>query len=279
MNKEILIGKQNTLKALRQTPNGIYLVAQNQDEVLLPNSYCADVVLDSLVDVFVYTDSEDRPVATTLIPQAYLGEYGYFRVVSYEKYGAFVDWGLPKDLFVPLGEQKEHFHVDSYYPLRVCLDSKTNRLYGTQKIGKWLIRPEGLSQNQEVFLFVLAKTPLGYKVIVNNAYEGMLFNDEVFAPICIGDQLHGKIKKIRSDGKLDCILVDGRGNQEELSQKILEVIESHGGKMECTTKSEPQLIWELFGMSKKNFKCSLNHLLSTSQVVLQDGLISKYQED
>ena len=275
MNRSIAVGKINTLRAKRQTKNGIYLASQDGYEVLLPNIYCADIALESLVDVFVYTDSEDRVVATTLRPKAILGEYGLFKVVSYEKYGAFVDWGLPKDLFVPLKEQKEHFHVGSFYPLRVCLDGKTNRLYATQKIGKWLVRPQGLLRNQEVFLFVLAKTPLGYKVIVNNACEGMLFNDEVFAPIAIGDRLHGKIKKVRRDGKLDCVIVDGRGDDELLIKKFFETIEKNGGKVACTSKSDPSTVGELFGMSKKSFKRTLNHLIAKNQVVVENGFISQ----
>jgi len=139
-NKKINIGEVNTLKIERDTDFGYYLTAEDYNEVLLPNVYImeAEMPMGSLLDVFIYTDSEDRPVATTKMPYAKLGEYGYFTVVDYKSYGAFVNWGLPKDLFVPLSQQKEHFTIGKKYLLRVCLDEQTGRLFATQKIGKSL---------------------------------------------------------------------------------------------------------------------------------------------
>ena len=158
-NEKINIGEINTLKIERDTDFGYYLTAGDFNEVLLPNVYIMEdeMPMGSLLDVFVYTDSEDRPVATTKLPYAKLGEYGYFTVVDYKSYGAFVNWGLPKDLFVPLSQQKEYFTIGKKYMLRVCLDEQTGRLYGTQKIGKYFNREmKGLHQNKVLDGIVLA---------------------------------------------------------------------------------------------------------------------------
>jgi len=276
MNKTLQIGKINTLEVARNSDYGLFLRAKDGSEVLLPNAYVKPDEMDigELVDVFLYTDSEDRPVATTEHPKAMLGEYGYFRVVSYKQYGAFVDWGLPKDLFVPLSEQKEYFHIDDWFVLRVCLDEQTGRLYGTQKIGKWLsIDTRGLFPNQEVYMFVIAKTPLGYKVVVNNLFEGMLFDNEIFEPIAVGDKKQGIIKTVRKDGKLDCLLKSAKLNQDDACQKILDVLEANHGKVECTYKSDAAIISEMFGMSKKKFKSTLTKLIESKQIILSDNCI------
>lgn len=193
-NLTINVGEINTLEVMRDTDYGYFLEALDGTEVLLPNVYVMEkeMPMGSLLDVFIYTDSEDRIVATTKMPYAKLGEYGYFTVVDYKSYGAFVNWGLPKDLFVPLSQQKEHFTIGKKYLLRVCLDEQTKRLYGTQKIGKYFNRDlVGLVQNMPFDMIVLAKTPLGYKVIVDSMYEGMLFDNEIFEPLRVGDIKRG----------------------------------------------------------------------------------------
>ncbi|MDD5406869.1 MAG: S1-like domain-containing RNA-binding protein [Sulfurovaceae bacterium] len=276
MNKTLQIGKINALEVSRSSDYGLFLKAKDGSEVLLPNAYVKSDEMDigELVNVFLYTDSEDRIVATTERPKAMLGEYGYFRVVSYKQYGAFVDWGLPKDLFVPLSEQKEYFHVDDWFVLRVCLDEQTGRLYGTQKIGKWLSNDtRGLFPMQEVDMFVIAKTPLGYKVVVNNLFEGMLFDNEIFEPISIGDQKNGVIKTIRKDGKLDCLLKSVKLNQDDASQKVLDILKSHGGTVLCTYKSDASLISDIFGMSKKVFKRTLTELINKDKITLHEDKI------
>ncbi len=276
MNKTLQIGKINTLEVSRDSDYGLFLRAKDGSEVLLPNAYVKPDEMDigELVDVFLYTDSEDRPVATTEQPKAILGEYGYFRVVSYKQYGAFVDWDLPKDLFVPLSEQKEYFHVDDWFVLRVCLDEQTGRLYGTQKIGKWLsFDTRGLFPNQEVYMYVIAQTPLGFKVVVNNLFEGMLFANEIFEPIAVGDKKQGIIKTIRKDGKLDCLLKSTKLNQDDASQKVLEILKSHGGVVECTYKSDASVIADIFGMSKKSFKRTLTQLIENGSITLGEDKI------
>lgn len=275
----IEIGKINTLEVIRDTDPGLFLEAKDDSEVLLPNAYVVEeeMPIGTLIDVFVYTDSEDRSVASTKMPYAKLGEYGYFTVVDYKSYGAFVNWGLPKDLFVPLSQQKEYFNIGKKYILRVCLDEQTGRLYGTQKIGKWLSHDmKGLHPNKEMDLFVIAKTPLGYKVVANNLYEGMLFKNEIFEPIQVGDRKKGYIKQVRKDFKLDLSLqrLGAKNNQEQLEEKILEVLKESGNTIGITSKSDAEEIMKCFGMSKKNFKRVLNALKERGVIALDEDSFS-----
>jgi len=277
-NEQIKIGEINTLKIERDTDFGYYLNAKNHEEVLLPNVYIMEdeMPMGSLLDVFVYTDSEDRPVATTKMPYAKLGEYGYFTVVDYKSYGAFVNWGLPKDLFVPLSQQKEYFTIGKKYILRICLDVQTGRLYGTQKIGKYFNREmKGLHQNKVLEVIVLAKTPLGYKVIADNQYEGMLFSNEIFEDIKVGDRKKVYIKTVRKDGKLDLSLqpIGKQAKIGEAEGTIVQLLKEAGGTLPFTYKSDAQEIQKIFGMSKKNFKRTLTELIESKQIELFEDSI------
>ena len=276
MNKTIEIGKVNSLKIERDTDYGYYLIAQNFEEVLLPNIYIMEdeMPMGSVIDVFVYTDSEDRPVATTKYPYAMLDEFGYFTVVDYQRFGAFVNWGLPKDLFVPLSQQKCHFHIGSKYILRVCLDEETGRLYGTHKIGKWLSKDtDNLKENQKVDVLVLSKTPLGYKVIIENLYEGMLFENEIFETLNVGDRKVAYIKKIRKDGKLDLSLqpIGKKVAGDVYEIKLLEILKESNGFIALNSKSDASLITNSFSMSKKNFKRTLTTLIKDKKVTLDNN--------
>ena len=278
-NLLIEIGKINTLEVMRDTEPGLYLQAKDDSEVLLPNAYVVEeeMPIGALIDVFVYTDSEDRPIATTKMPYAKLGEFGYFTVVDYKSYGAFVNWGLLKDLFVPLSQQKEYFTIGKKYILRVCLDEQTDRLYATQKIGKWLERDmTGLYPNKEVELLVIAKTPLGYKVVADNLYEGMLFKNEIFEPIQVGDRKKGFIKQVRKDFKLDISLqkLGSKNNQDQFEQKILALLQERGGRIAMTSKSDAEAITETFAMSKKSFKRALNSLKEKKVIELDENAMS-----
>ncbi len=273
MNLTIAIGELNTLRVERDTDYGLYLRAENFEEVLLPNIYVmeAEMPIGAEIEVFVYTDSEDRPVATTKHPYAKLGEFGYFTVVDYKQYGAFVNWGLPKDLFVPLSQQKCYFHIGSKYILRVCLDKETGRLYGTHKIGKWLsYDTKDLKEHQKMDGLILSKTPLGYKVIVENLYEGMLFDNEIFETLKVGDRRDVYIKKIRKDGKLDLSLqpIGKKVNSNLFEEKILTLLNEHRNFLPINSKSSAEEIMKTFSMSKKNFKRTLTSLIGQKKVEL-----------
>lgn len=277
-NLHIEIGKINTLEVARDTDFGLFLESKDDSEVLLPNVYVMEdeMPIGALIDVFVYTDSEDRPVATTKMPYAKLGEYGYFTVVDYKSYGAFVNWGLPKDLFVPLSQQKEYFNIGKKYLLRVCLDEQTGRLFGTQKIGKYFNRDmKGLHQNKVLDAIVLAKTPLGFKVVADNQYEGMLFSNEIFEELRIGDRKKVYIKNVRKDFKLDLSL-QPIGKQAKISEAegtILQLLKEADGTLPFTYKSDAEEIKKVFGMSKKNFKRTLTELIEAKKIQLLDDAI------
>jgi predicted RNA-binding protein (virulence factor B family) len=277
-NLSINIGEVNTLEIMRDTDYGYFLEAKDGSEILLPNVYIMEdeMPMGSMLDVFVYTDSEDRPVATTKMPYAKLGEYGFFTVVDYKPYGAFVNWGLPKDLFVPLSQQKEHFTVGKKYLLRVCLDEQTTRLYATQKIGKYFNREmKGLHQNKVFEAIVLAKTPLGFKVIADNQYEGMLFNNEIFEELRIGDKKKVYIKNVRKDFKLDLSL-QPIGKDESIGEfegTILQLLKEAEGRLSFTYKSDAKEIKKVFGMSKKNFKRTLTVLIERKEIELLEDAI------
>jgi len=277
ISKTIKVGKINTLEIARDTDFGFYLIAEDKKEVLLPNAYIIEeeMPLGSAIDVFVYRDSEDRLVAVTKEPYAKLDELGYFTVVDTSKYGAFVNWGLPKDLFVPKSEQKENLKIGKKYILKVCLDKKTDRLYATQKIGKHFNKNlKGLYPKMKMQAIVIAKTPLGFKVVANNQYEGMIFKDDIFKELKVGDRLDVYIKKIRDDGKLDfstrAIGKDAKTN--EAQDIILKELQKNK-TLPFTSKSNPNDIKKHLGLSKKSFKSALNNLIENKKIeVIEDKI-------
>jgi predicted RNA-binding protein (virulence factor B family) len=282
ISHEIKVGKINSFAVTRIIEFGLVLRNHNGDEeVLLPNAYVTEEMkeLGQVIEVFVYTDSEDRRVATTLRPLAMEGELGYFEVVDFKSYGAFVDWGLPKDLFVPLSQQKTYFQIGKKYILRVALDEETGRLYGSQKIGRWLEDSVGLTPSQKVEALVIAQTPLGYKIVIENRFEAMLYSNEIFEPLEVGDRKTVYIKAIRSDGKVDCSL-QPLGKQAKISageKKVLEILQERGGSVAITTKSSAEEIEAVFGMSKKMFKATVNPMLVDGRLRVEEGVVSSEQ--
>lgn len=271
MNEHIEIGKINTLKVNRVSQPGIYLISKDETEVLLPNAYIEkSMQIDSLIDVFIYTDSEDRLVATTLKPYLYLHEFAFLKVVDSTKFGSFVDIGLPKDILVPKNRQKSSFFVGLYKVLQLQLDNKTNRLIASEKFDL-LKQPRNLQQNDEVEIILYSKTPLGYKVIVNNRYEGMIFHSEIFENIKIGDKKRAYVKQVREDNKLDISLQ--KVGQKVVDDRVFEILEKSGGKLNFTYKSEAQDIKDVFKMSKKSFKASLTKLLAEDRIILEENCI------
>lgn len=263
MNENIEIGKINRLKIERFTEPGIYLIAKDEEVVLLPNQYVKESMKEGdEIDVFIYTDSEDRIVATTQKPIAMMGEFGCFKVVDTTKFGAFVDWGLLKDLFVPRKFQKTPFKVGETRILFVDKDEKTDRLIGDERLKNHLNEKiQFIKQNTKVNLLVIAKTPMGYKCIVDNSYEAMLFKDEVFEKLEVGDSRLGYVKHFRDDGKLDVSLQPiGSTRNNVMQDKVIDILKQNGGSMNVTSKSDPELIKEKFGLSKKAFKAAVTAL-------------------
>jgi len=272
MNHTLSIGTVNTLIVNRETANGLYLITGDNDtEVLLPNIYVTDEMqFGDTIDVFVYTDSEDRAVATTLTPKAVLGEFAFLKVVDTSPHGVFLDWGLPKDLFVPLREQKNLKKGDKRL-FFLTLDEKTNRLIASQKIGKYLKSDtKDLEKNQKVSLLIMAPTPLGYKTLIDESYEGMLYKNEVFEPIMIGDSKEGYIKELRKDGKIDVSLQPiGKDAGDNATAKI-EALLAKNGTLAYNYKSDADEIKKVFGLSKKAYKRALTTLIDAKTIEVDE---------
>lgn len=273
MNHTLSIGTVNTLLVNRETANGLYLLTGDNDtEVLLPNTYVTDAMqYGDTIDVFVYTDSEDRPVATTLRPKAMLGEFAFLQVVDKNVHGLFLDWGLPKDLFVPIREQKG-LKVGDERLFYITLDAKTNRLIASQKIGKFLSKDtKGLKTNQPVSIMIMAPTPLGFKVLIDQKYEGMIFKNEIFEPIKSGMCKEAYIKTVRQDGKIDVSLQPiGKEAGDNATAKIETLLEKHGGTLPYNYKSDAKQVQKIFGLSKKAYKRALTSLIEAEKIVVDE---------
>ncbi len=271
INEHIYVGELNTLRVNRVSEPGIYLISGDETEVLLPNAYVTkDMDIDSLLDVFIYTDSEDRLVATTLKPYVYLYEIASLEVVDNMKFGSFVDIGLPKHILVPKNRQKGTYEIGKRKVLQLQLDDKTNRLIASEKF-QLLKEIKELEKNAEVEIILYSKTPLGYKVIVNNSYEGMIYHTEIFENLKIGDKKRAYIKNIREDNKIDVSLQ--KIGEKPTGDKVFDILVKSGGKLDFTYKSEAEDIIKVFGMSKKAFKASLTKLISENKIVLEESCI------
>lgn len=271
INEHIYVGELNTLAVNRVSEPGIYLISDDQTEVLLPNAYVnKSMEIGSFLDVFIYTDSEDRLVATTLKPYVYLYEFAFLEVVDNMKFGSFVDIGLPKHILVPKNKQKGTFEVGKRKVLQLLLDEKTNRLIASEKF-ELLKEIKDLEKNAEVEIILYSKTPLGYKVIVNNSYEGMIYHTEIFENLKIGDKRRAYIKQIRADNKLDISLQ--KIGVKPSGDKVFDILVQSGGKLDFTYKSEADEIKEKFGLSKKAFKASLTKLIAEDKIILEESCI------
>jgi len=279
INEHLVLGSTNTLRVDRITDPGIFLMADDGKDVLLPNQYVTDEMkVDDELKVFVYNDSEDRIVATTEKPIAMINEYGFFKVVDVTNFGAFVNWGLQKDLFVPKTHQKSDFKVGEKRILYVNYDEKTHRLIGSERLTQHLrFHKKTLKPNNEVSILVMAKTPMGYKCIVNNMYEGMIYHNEIFEHIDVGDTKKAYLKVGRPDGKLDLSLQRiGDKNSDAGQQKVLKMLEQNKGKLPYNYKSDPEDIKNIFGLSKKVYKRTLTALIDADKIeVKENGIYLK----
>ncbi len=267
------LGKINSLLINRFTANGAYLALHEGGEVLLPKSYLSGEEKEGEeLEVFVYTDSEDRPVAVTNRPDALLDEFAVMETKEVTSIGAFMDWGLQKDLFVPKNEMFTSMEIGEKYLIRVCRDYRTDRLIGVAKYEDFLLEDtQGFEPGQSVEVLVFDETDLGYKVLIENNFEGLLYRNETFQNIQRGDKVKAYIKKRREDGKLDLQLTPtGREKYEEGAEKILEVLKIRKF-LPLHDKSSPESIKELLGMSKKHFKQSIGQLYKAKKINITDA--------
>lgn len=275
----IEIGKYQDLEVRRLVDFGAYLAEPDGTaEVLLPARYMnADFIPGKVVRVFVYKDSEDRPVATTEKPYATVGQFAYLSVTAVNDTGAFLDWGLPKDLLVPYSEQRSRMRRGGIYLVYVYLDKTTGRAVASAKIEKFLgnVYPD-YKPGQQVDALVIEHTEIGYKVIVDNLHRGMIYSNEIFKPIELEENVRAYVKQVRSDGKIDLTLSDRADRRTAaLAEKILAYLGSEGA-VPLSDKMPPEHIEMLFGSSKKDFKKAVGHLYRDHKVAItDDGRIVK----
>jgi len=265
------LGSINKLKISKKTPQGYYLSSLDGDTVLLPNRFITpEMKIGNIVEVFIYNDSEDRYVATTQKPKCQYGEFGVFRVVDVTKFGVFVEWGMQKDLFMPLANMKKKLSIGDSVIGKIVYDENTDRLMLDSKLSRHIKKAKNYERNDEVEIIIIAKTPLGYKCIVDNRHEGMLFDNEIFENIKIGQKKKAYVKNQREDGKLDLSL-QKIGSRNEFKDKVLNLLKEWG-EIPVTVKSSPEEIKKYFKMSKKAFKSAVNELIKEDKII-QNGKI------
>ncbi|MDX2361303.1 MAG: S1-like domain-containing RNA-binding protein [Crocinitomicaceae bacterium] len=269
------IGEFNELTLLRFTSVGAYLADDEDNDVLLPNKYLTDDMgLDDLVEVFVYRDSEDRAVATTEEPYIEMNGYAYLKVTSVNHFGAFVDWGLEKELMIPFKEQNLKLEEDRYYLTRLMLDESTDRVIGSTRVQRYLEEcTKEYDPNEEVDIMICDITDLGVKVIVEERYSGLIFNSNISRKLGRGELTKGYVSLVREDGKLD-VLLDKVGFEkiDESAERLLDILKKKG-QLSITDKSDPETIRETVGMSKKTFKKAVGSLYKQRLIVLEKDRI------
>ncbi len=267
------IGRLNNLIALKKVDFGVYFDGEELGEILLPKKYVPrDLNTGDVIEVFIFRDSEDRLIATTDKPIAQVDEFAFLRVVSVTKFGAFVDWGLPKNLLVPYREQRRILEEGRSYMVYIYLDEKSQRITASTKLEQFLDKiPISFKEGDEVELLIYEKTNIGYKAIINGTHSGIIYDNEVFQKLEIGQHIKGYIRKIREDQKIDLRLQkSGVDNISEGMEEILAKLKAQNGFIPVNDRSTPEVISETFGISKKTFKKSIGALYKKRLIVMDD---------
>ena len=268
------LGKFNLLTILRASEPGLYLVDDNDDEVLLPNAYVSEEMkIGDELDVFIYKDSDDRLVATTLTPYVQLEEFAFLKVKEVNKYGAFLDWGLPKDLMVPFAEQLIKMEEGKSYLIFLIVDEDSQRLIGSAKVNEFVFTDKiDLSRGEKVDLLLYKKTDLGMHAVVNNNYHGLIFHSDIHKKIYPGDKISAYVKQVREDGKIDLSLnpIGFANSIDKFSQTIIDALNENSGFLNLTDKTSPEIINQMLGMSKKAFKNAVGNLYKQKLIELSD---------
>lgn len=264
------IGKRNILSIVRASAPGLYLDGGELGEILLPGRYIPrDLKPKDKLDVFVYRDSEDRLVATTETPHVMVGEFACLRVISVnQNVGAFLDWGLSKDLLLPFREQETPVRAGQRVVVYVCLDQKTDRILATSRLKRHLSHDTPAYRNgQPVNLLIVNQTPLGYTAVVENAHLGLLYHNNLSAPLEVGQKIKGFVRIVRPGGKIDLSLdASGYKRVATLTEQVVQALERQGGRLELDDDSSPEAIRQAFGASKKAFKQALGKLYKDRRI-------------
>jgi uncharacterized protein len=271
------LGLVNTLYAFNKTVHGMFLREDNGDEdVLLPTKHLPkDLELDETIDVFLYTDSEDRIIATTLTPKILLHQFATLEVKDVTRIGCFLDWGLEKDLLLPFSEHKGKLEAGDKITVFLFLDEETDRLIASAKIQEFVETKISVEEGEEVDLLIDRESELGFQVVINDKHIGLIFSNEVFQPLNKGDRIKGFIKNIREDGKIDVSLQKKGYKQIEDSQDILlKALQDNDGILYLTDKSDPDMIKKKVLMSKKAFKKAIGALYKQRKIKIEDDHIA-----
>lgn len=273
----IELGKFNQLEVVKEVDFGMYLDGGEEGEILLPTRYVPeDCEIGDFLNVFLYLDIDERLIATTLTPLVQVGQFAYLEVAWVNQFGAFLNWGLMKDLFVPFREQKMKMQVGRSYVVHAHIDEESYRIVASAKVERYLSKefPE-YTPNEEVEILIWQKTDLGFKAIIDNKYSGLLYENEIFCPLETGMRVKAYVKQVREDGKVDLILQKpGFEKIDDFSKTLLDYIKEHDGRIDLTDKSPADDIYDTFGVSKKTFKKGVGDLYKKRLIALQDDGIT-----
>lgn len=270
------LGIKNTLRILRGTGVGMFLGDDEGNDVLLPKKYVPEnAIVGDDIEVFIYRDSEDRIIATNLEPKIQLNQFACLQVKSVTAIGAFLDWGLEKDLFVPFREQNKKMEEGRWYAVYLYLDEETDRLVASCKVNRYFEKENiDLQIGQEVDLLIFEETDLGLNAIINNKYKGLIYENEIFQRIKIGTRTKGFVKNIRDDNRIDLSLQkQGYANVEPNAERILEKLKANNGFLDVTDKSDANYVMYQLEMSKKTFKKAVGALYRQKTIrIEEDGI-------
>lgn len=270
----IKIGVVNTLRILRSTEPGLFLGDEEDNDVLLPNKYCpAKFEIGDMIDVFILRDSEDRILATNLEPKIKLNEFALLKVTAVTRVGAFLDWGMEKELMVPYSEQRLRMEEDRWYVVCMDLDPHTDRLFASNRIDRYIQNDElTVKEGDFVDGIVFKRTELGYSMILNNEHEGLLFRNDTYKELNVGERVKVYVKYIREDNKIDLSLQPSTYEKfiSKNSEEVFNALKKEGGYLPITDKSDPTDIYDTLQISKKAFKKAIGDLYKQRKLVIEE---------
>lgn len=272
----IELGKFNQLEVVKEVDFGMYLDGGEEGEILLPTRYVPEnCEIGDFLNVFLYLDIDERLIATTLTPLVQVGQFACLEVAWVNQFGAFLNWGLMKDLFVPFREQKMKMQVGRSYVVHAHIDEESYRIVASAKVERYLSKefPE-YAPEEEVDILIWQKTDLGFKAIIDNKYSGLLYENEIFRTLETGMRMKAYVKQVREDGKVDLILQKpGFEKIDDFAKTLLDYIKEHDGRIDLTDKSPADDIYDTFGVSKKTFKKGVGDLYKKRLIALhEDGI-------
>ena len=273
----IELGKFNQLEVVKEVDFGLYLDGGEEGEILLPTRYVSEgCQVGDMLNVFLYLDIDERLIATTLTPLVQVGQFACLEVAWVNQFGAFLNWGLMKDLFVPFSEQKMKMQVGRKYVIHAHLDDESYRIVASAKVERYLSKDiPDYAPGTEVDILIWQKTDLGFKAIIDNKHSGLLYENEIFCTLETGMQMRAFVKQVREDGKVDLILQKpGFEKIDDFSKTLLDYIKEHGGRIHLNDNSPAEDIYDTFGVSKKTFKKGVGDLYKKRLISLQENGIT-----